>query len=603
MIEFILSIIKNLNMSEYLSQRPIEKPHDEQNEIQREEQRSPEMGIEESGFQKSLWEMEKSNLVTSVNSLFSKVNLLRGNLLWLSQENKEYNSKMIHEQLFWLSIEICDSLKKIDKNSFANQEEKNKITDLIHSAEVLDEYLSDYSEKRDTNPDNPENQKDFNEMQNKLSTIKNKDFLKEFGKNDRLGKITKPSIEAKDVKSWEDIKFTFTFENKLNENLYLKTTVGQVLPSEVREVKDQIWNIYTRNWLDWEFFDKWNRLIIHDWTIITPTKILTEEQIKIEEENNRKRLADSWNKEGTENFDIARMANDRWLDIQTAINLFWWMFKWIVTWKEQQDARNVEIEELLTELERSKWYFKDDYPSIDFEKDWKLTPEFLSYYLNQTHWDKEKRKEYVKTLWIDEHVLEKYSRKNIEKKYSWYKELSDEEKFEISKIDPKKLESFEKPSFWMRFEPWSKEAQELFTYAAMKAGLPKEWWNNKWLHYILKNESRWIVWVPNYKMVERHITWEDLKKVNSNISWENVAWTVWVSSTATWLWQLTLSNEKYLPNWRNSIWVPLDEAIWMLRYIDDRYGNADIAYNMYWKIWNYTHPDKWPQVKQFREWY
>ncbi len=534
--------------------------------------------------------IDKINITNKLDSYWKSLDKIKWSIentkLEQNVDKKAYKNAMLYVQIDRYQKEI-DGIKQVP----------NPPTLLWNLDKICTNLKTEIME-------NVQDEKQFNAMLSELfGKISNKDFLKYTSKDQRLEKITKPPKEAKDVKSGDDIRFTFTFENKLNENLYLKTTAWQVLPSEVREVKDEIWNIYTRNWLEWEFFDKWNRLIIHDWTIITPSKVITGDQLKIEEENNRKRLADSWYKEGTENYDVARMANDRWLDIQTAINLFWWMFKWNVTWKEQQDLRNAEIEELLTELERTKWYFKDDYPSNDFEKDWKLTHEFLSYYINQTQWGSEKRNEYVKTLWIDEQILEKYSRKNIEKKYSWYKELSDEEKLEISKMDPKKLESFEKPSFWMKFEPWSKEAQELFTYAAMKAGLPKEWWSNEWLHDILKNESKGIVWIPNYKMVEKHITWEDLKKVNPNISWENVAWAVWVSSTATWLWQLTLSNEKYLPNWRASIWIPLDEAIWMLRYIEDRYGSPDIAYSVYGKKGNYNHPTKWAQVKQFKEWY
>jgi hypothetical protein len=73
--------------------------------------------------------------------------------------------------------------------------------------------------------DGVQDKKKFNEMVSKLfDKISNNDFLKYTAKDQRLEKITKPPKEAKDVKSGDDIRFTFTFENKLNENLYLKTT-------------------------------------------------------------------------------------------------------------------------------------------------------------------------------------------------------------------------------------------------------------------------------------------------------------------------------------------------------------------------------------------
>jgi len=42
-----------------------------------------------------------------------------------------------------------------------------------------------------------------------------------------------------------------------------------------------------------------------------------------------------------------------------------------------------------------------------------------------------------------------------------------------------------------------------------------------------------------------------------------------------------MSNEKYLPHGRNSIGIPLEEAIGMLQYIRSNYGNPTVAHTMY----------------------
>lgn len=436
-----------------------------------------------------------------------------------------------------------------------------------------------------------------------LSNIESKDFLK-IPRVQRLKYVTKSNKEYSDVKEWDNIEFTFTFGKKYNYRLYLKTTAWQLLPSDVREVKSN-WVTFSRNWLYWEFFDKkWNRLVIHEWTNINILKSSNEETIKLVEEN-IKNIEKSWIKSGDKNYDLALFSTERWLDAGTSVILFSDSLDTV-----KKEDRNVEAEVMITNLERQKAYFIDDYPSLSFEKDWKLTPEFLTYFINQTEKDEQKRKDLVKKLWIDSNLLEKYSRTQRSLNYKWYRkfeELSQEEKNEIWKIDVKKLESFKVESFWKQFIPGSKEAQELFTYAAILAWLPAIWWQDKRLHDILRNESKWVVWVANYIMDRNQKSSQELKKFAIDareISWESIASAFWVYSTATWLWQLTMSNEKYLPSWRESIWVPVDEAIGMLRYIDDRYGSVEVASNMYWKTWSYVHSKTGREMlKQFKEWY
>lgn len=436
-----------------------------------------------------------------------------------------------------------------------------------------------------------------------LSKMESRDFLR-IPREQRLKYVTKEKNEYSKVQEWDNLEFTFTFWKKYNHRLYLKTTAWQLLPADVREIKSNWW-IFTRNWLYWEFFDKkWNRLVIHEWTKINISKANSEEAIKLVSENT-KNIEKSWIKPGDKSYDLALFSTERWLDISTSMVLFLPVLEWV-----KAEDRKVETEILITNLERQKWYFQDDYPNLTIESNWKLTKEFLVYYINQTEKEEQKRRKLAKNFGIEDELLGKYTRKQRAIAYKWYRkfeELSDAEKKELEKIDSKKLESFKVESFWKQFIPGSKDAQELFTYAAILAWLPSSWGQDSRLHDILRSESKWIVWIANYKMDEKWISTRDLKKFaleEKELAWENIANSIWVISTATWLWQLTMSNEKYLPNWRESIWIPIDEAIWMLRYIEERYGSVEVASNMYWKTGYYTHAKTWiEKPKQFKEWY
>lgn len=575
-----------------------------QNERLREKQRWPEWNakwledLNDTRFEKSF---------ENVSWIEAKLDLIDSRIQDVQKEKDDkkrwYELSIVYYEIMRLSLEANKALADIRLHQI-----KPEISWKVKSAIQLAEKLEQKCEtmKTEIKSDDSTNEYKLDQVVlDSLSKMDNSEFLKQFSREQRLDKITKPPKEAKDVKSWDDIRFTFTFENKLNENLYLKTTAWQVLPWEVRQLQDATWNTYFRSGYLWEFFDEsGNRLLIHDWTIVHVK--LYDENAKDKVDNKKLEwlkldwsIVESW----SDSYSLAKMANERWFDTWTILKLFWWLSGTLWTWKSSV-SREAEFETFLTDIERAKGYFKDDYPEKPFVKDWELTPEFLSYYINENWWvDKEKRKELFKWMWYSEEIFEKYSREKSAAKYKWYKELTPEEKAEVEKLDKTKLESFKRESFGLQFEAGGKSAQELFTYAAMIDWLPIEWWQHKWLHYILEKESRWIVWRPNYEMERRHITWQDIKKVNTNISWENIANSIWVPSTATWLWQLTMENEKYLPNWRASIWVPLDEAIGMLRYIKDRYWDPDIAFSMYWRVWSYIHPTKWRLPKNFREWY
>lgn len=80
---------------------------------------------------------------------------------------------------------------------------------------------------------------------------------------------------------------------------------------------------------------------------------------------------------------------------------------------------------------------------------------------------------------------------------------------------------------------------------------------------------------------------------------------LWASSTANGLWQLLLSNiDVFYPSGRKWIWDPIEEAVWFLRYIKERYWSPDVARSVYGKKWTFTHAITGKKTsKDFREWY
>jgi LysM repeat protein len=128
------------------------------------------------------------------------------------------------------------------------------------------------------------------------------------------------------------------------------------------------------------------------------------------------------------------------------------------------------------------------------------------------------------------------------------------------------------------YKPFSAEAKALFADAARSAGLPASWANSNGLHRILQKESKGKVGVPNYtygRRASRPASWggihDELKR--GRIS---------ANSSATGLGQLLIANvDRYYPSGRAGIGDPKEEAVGMLRYIKDRYGNPNNAWRLF----------------------
>lgn len=130
----------------------------------------------------------------------------------------------------------------------------------------------------------------------------------------------------------------------------------------------------------------------------------------------------------------------------------------------------------------------------------------------------------------------------------------------------------------VRYAPGSPEAIQLFKDAARLAGVPESWATSDGLHSILQSESDGWVGKPNYtygKRSRNKASWGDVinELRNGDIT---------TRSSASGLGQLLLANvDAYYPSGRDGIGVPVEEAAGMLRYIEDRYGDPERAWELY----------------------
>ncbi len=418
----------------------------------------------------------------------------------------------------------------------------------------------------------------------KMQKITSKEFLST-PVSERLKFITVWNIESKDVKEWwiKDLEFTFTYDWKFNRELYIRTTAGQTLPETARTVSSN-WVEYNRTWLNWEFFSQdWKRLLIHEWTKIEVIKFWSEEELKQIWEKINENLGEFKN---TPNEELAIESLKKWYDPKFVITLFGEKISSLQSWKKET------IEEILTDIARLQDDFKEDYPNEKaILEDWKPSEKFAWYVINnQKTWNESKVAELygynIETL---------KSSRRINNPSLWWGPIN-LEKINIDWVSKDEMDAILKKD---RFNPGSKDAQVLFLAACQSANLPEEWCNAESLHRILSRESNWVVWRLNYT-----IKWHTPETFKQEATTSTSNNPIWVKSTASGLGQLLLSNvDKYYPDWRNGIWDPLNEAVWMLRYINDRYWTPDIAWSVYGKEWSYDHPNKWRQHKWFTEWY
>jgi hypothetical protein len=159
------------------------------------------------------------------------------------------------------------------------------------------------------------------------------------------------------------------------------------------------------------------------------------------------------------------------------------------------------------------------------------------------------------------------------------------DKIKVDWITPEELDKILHLDFYpITKNKFGKETEILFRCALQIAWLPEEWATSKefaqliWRESVAStgkgNERGLKVWVLNHT-----IKWETTesfkrKAVESSKKQNPIG----SKSTASWLWQLLLYNvDIYYPDWREGIWDPLNEAVWMVRYIAAAYNNPKNA--------------------------
>jgi hypothetical protein len=137
-----------------------------------------------------------------------------------------------------------------------------------------------------------------------------------------------------------------------------------------------------------------------------------------------------------------------------------------------------------------------------------------------------------------------------------------------------------------QFAPYSSQAIALFTEAARVAGLPASWARSDGLHYVMDHESSGWVGRPNYTYQVPYGDGAHRSARGAEV-WPQVwaelrADNITARSSATGLGQLKLGKVKrFYPDGVAGIGDPLNEAVGMLLYIEDRYDTPDIAGRYY----------------------
>ncbi len=477
---------------------------------------------------------------------------------WLSHLEKEDSEGV--ESIF----EDAEEISQMRETILRHKQEYNQY---VEESQALQRTLETLAQNKLTQ-----------EEQEEYKTITNNEFL-HVTKEARLRFVTVGNISSQAISEGnvKNIEFTFTYDGVFNRDLYIRTTAGQVLPPEVREITAGS-EVFIRSGIQGEFFtESGKRLKIHEGTQIDISKTATEEELVEMRESFEENLKEY---EEIEEKDMALAALEKGIDPKFALLMYGEDIKNL-----SGDIRNVTIEDKLTDIARFQDDFSDDYLGKETFKDGEVTQEFAGYMTHILDWNMEK---VAQEYWFDIEEMQKFQKSE---RYSSGWPLS----MENVDIEWVSQEEIDRILHLPRFIPGSKEAIILFTIAAQSAWLPKQWGEHQWLHRILSNESNGVVGRLNYtipdSMSPARFKELALSRRNNN--------PIGVQSTASGLGQLLLSNvDKYYPDGRRGLWDPLNEAVGMLRYIHDRYGTIDTAFALYGKTGTIN-----GVTKTFREWY
>lgn len=517
------------------------------------EEKAKLVGVDIQKIKEDLQWLKDENLAEKVEDMLERVSELK--------DFEKHVWKKITVLETWLSLlEVKDGEDGVESIFEDAQEIQTIRENILQNKREYHQYVEESDAIKRTLETLSQNKLSEWEV-NKFQTLTNKEFLN-VSPESRLRFITVWNISSEMIASGKikNIEFTFTYDGVFNRELYIRTTAWQVIPNQIQEVTSGN-EIFTRRGTSGEFFtQEWKRLKIHEGTNIDVSKVVTQQDISAIEQSYVPKIEKY--QEQTHK-DIALWALKRWIDPDFAILMYG---------KELSQFSGSEsqafIEDKLTDIARFMDDFHHDYPwKKAFE--WEKVSEGFAWYVTAIlNGDMRKVSElygFDISNMNSYRKAERYSSGwsvNMENIHiEW---VSQEEINRVLQLD--------------RFTPGSKEAQILFTVAAKSTGLPEHWWKNSDLHRILSKESNGVVWRLNYT-IPKNYTPESFKSIalarrNNN--------PIGVRSTASGLGQLLLSNvDKYYPDGRQWLWDPLNEAVWMLRYIHDRYKTIETAGALY----------------------
>ncbi len=210
-----------------------------------------------------------------------------------------------------------------------------------------------------------------------LSWISNREFLG-VNRDARLEHVTNPAIKSAELKTWDSVNITFTFNGKFNTELYLRTTAGQVMPEDIQIIEAH-GSTWVRNGLLGEFFDtNWKRLVIRDGSqLIIKWQMSPEDKEKKNIEIATMAEKYKWEK----NYDIILASLKRNIPADIAVALFGKKMEWFT----DENLRRIEIEDILTEFGRMQDYFATDFQGVPTMKWNQISSEFITYYITSNN--------------------------------------------------------------------------------------------------------------------------------------------------------------------------------------------------------------------------
>jgi len=416
--------------------------------------------------------------------------------------------------------------KKISKRIWDSPKAQENITNLVWKETSKEAWkkLADILHWKEKGKESSE------KVSEKFQNLETRDLLK-MEVSDRLNTILKwDKIERKDLKEWKEIEFNFSVDWKKNENLYLNTSAGQVLPVEIWTV-NVWWVEYQRHWYEWEFFnEKWERLLIDDWTKLTFWKSRNWEEIrkiawKINEDYKKltnelwidsKKLKD-WDKE---KLDIIKEGLKKWLDNNN--------IKLILDWKFE-DINKIEPLNKRKEVLKTLLDLKDEW-LLDWDISWEKI-------------DKKSLETFAEKYWISTESIWMWG--------WWYAEYTSQTppNLNLSESTPEWLKKALNAAMWQLWVHENSWKADKFLHDIWHSNLNARTtpWCAAFVNWSLKQwgiEQNWSLSAKSF--INEWWKWHVWFKV-----WDQLLW--WNQSNRVSLKPLHLNKIKwyYLPYWEN----------------------------------------------------